>query len=64
MDTSLKRLLALGVLYKKKDSFTVSEDFALSKDGRKWFKQVSVKPVLYQFTDIALQHITKSTNTG
>ena len=61
MDSALKELLALGLLDKATDKFAVRAEFALSADGRKWFNQVGHDPVLYEVTDIALQHISNST---
>ena len=60
-DTAFEELLALGMLHKAKDTFAVSAELALSADGSKWFNQVSYDPVFYEFTDIALQHISNST---
>lgn len=61
MDSALEELLALGLVHKATDKFAVHTEFALSADGDKWFKQVSYDPVLYEFTDIALQHIGNAT---
>ena len=63
MDSTLEELLALWLLHKATDKFAVRAEFALSADGSKWFKQVSHDPVLYEFTDIASQHIGKSTKS-
>lgn len=64
MDKSLEQLFALWSLHKDEKAFPVNAAFALSNDGDNWFKQVSFNPDLYEFTDIALQHIKNSTKTG